>query len=184
MPFVPPSRTRYLTYREAPRRYEFCVWWYPRSRWGEQGLFQMNSRPIPRCGAAWLAFAAVLLGTAAVAPAADLYWSGTGAGNTFVLSIGYNEFASGNLNIWYRENFADAFVPLGTSFAGHVPWTSAFTTPGQYGVDTSAGTVWVVTDHNNQFVIVPEPGMLGLAAAGLAGGICYHLRRRRAAPGS
>jgi len=104
---------------------------------------------------------------------------GSGAGNTYVLSMGYNEFASGNLNIWYRENVADAFVPLGTSFAGNVPWTSAFTTPGQYGVDTSAGTVWVVTDHNSQFVIVPEPGTLGLAAVGLAGGIWY-LRRRRA----
>jgi fibronectin-binding autotransporter adhesin len=105
---------------------------------------------------------------------------GTGAGNTYVLSMGYNEFASGNLNIWYRENVADPFVPLGTSFAGNVPWTSAFTTPGQYGVDTSAGTVWAVTDHNSQFVIVPEPGTIGLAAVGLSGGIWY-LRCRRAA---
>jgi autotransporter-associated beta strand protein len=97
---------------------------------------------------------------------------GTGAGNTYVLSMGYTG-SSGNLNIWYRANVSDSFVPLGTSFAGNVPWTSSFTTPGQYGVDTSAGTVWAVTDHNSQFVVVPEPGTLGLAAVWLAGGFWY-----------
>ncbi len=96
-----------------------------------------------------------------------------------MLSIEYSGTFS-NLNIWYRENVGDPFAPLGTSFAGNVPWTSSFNTVGQYGVDTSAGTAWVVTDHNSQFVIVPEPGTLALAAAGLAGGIWY-LRRRRAA---
>jgi autotransporter-associated beta strand protein len=97
---------------------------------------------------------------------------GTGAGNTYVLSMAYTG-ASDNLNIWYRANVSDSFVPLGTSFAGNVPWTSSFTTPGQYGVDTSAGTVWAVTDHNSQFVVVPEPGTLGLAAVWMACGFWY-----------
>lgn len=38
-------------------------------------------------------------------------------------------------------------------------------TPGQYGVDTATNTVWVVNDTNSQFVVVPEPATLGLAAA-------------------
>ena len=97
---------------------------------------------------------------------------GTGAGNTYVLSMAYTG-SSTNLNIWYRANVSDAFAPLGTSFAGTVPWTSSFTTVGQYGVDTSAGQVWVVTDHNSQFVVVPEPGTLGLAAAWMACGFWY-----------
>ncbi len=104
---------------------------------------------------------------------------GTGTGNTYVLSMEYSG-SFGDMNIWYRTNVSDPFTPLGTSFAGNVPWNSSFTTVGQYGVDTSAGTVWAVTDHNSQFVVVPEPGTLGLAAAGFAGGFWY-LRSRRAA---
>ena len=102
---------------------------------------------------------------------------GTGAGNTYVLSMGYAG-SSDNLNVWYRTNVGDPFTPLGTSFAGNVPWNNSFTTVGQYGVDTSAGTVWAVTDHNSQFVIVPEPGTLGLLAVGLAAATCYRHRRR------
>jgi len=50
---------------------------------------------------------------------------------------------------------------------------------GSWGRETTANTVWAVTDHNSQFAVVPEPGTLGLAAVGLAGGIWY-LRQRRA----
>jgi fibronectin-binding autotransporter adhesin len=104
---------------------------------------------------------------------------GTGTGNTYVLSMTYNPTASGSLNVWYRENPSDPFAPLGTSFQGDTPWNSGFTTVGQYGLDSSTNTVWVVTDHNSQFVVVPEPGTLGLAAVCLAGGIWY-LRGRLA----
>jgi hypothetical protein len=83
------------------------------------------------------------------------------------------------MNIWYRETPSDPFAPLGTSFQGDTAWNSGFTTVGQYGIDSATSTVWAVTDHNSQFVVVPEPGTLGLSAMCLAGGIWY-LRRRRA----
>jgi len=103
---------------------------------------------------------------------------GTGAGNAYVLSMEYTG-SSDNLNVWYRTNVGDPFTPLGTSFVGNVPWDNSFTTVGQYGVDTSAGTVWAVTDHNSQFVVVPEPGTLGLMAMAAVAGLWYRQRQRR-----
>ncbi|MDA0256028.1 MAG: PEP-CTERM sorting domain-containing protein, partial [Planctomycetota bacterium] len=103
---------------------------------------------------------------------------GTGTGNTYVLSMEYSG-SFGDMNIWYRATPSDPFAPLGTSFQGDTAWSSGFTTVGQYGIDSATGTVWAVTDHNSQFVVVPEPGTLGLSAMCLAGGIWY-LRRRRA----
>ncbi len=103
---------------------------------------------------------------------------GTGTGNTYVLSMEYSG-SFGDMNIWYRATPSDPFAPLGTSFQGDTAWNSGFTTVGQYGIDSATSTVWAVTDHNSQFVVVPEPGTLGLSAMCLAGGIWY-LRRRRA----
>jgi fibronectin-binding autotransporter adhesin len=108
--------------------------------------------------------------------------SGTGAGNPFVLSMSYdNATPAGllaNLNIFRRPGTSGPFAPVGTTFTGvGVPWTSAFTTVGQYGVDTASQTVWVVNDTNSQFVVVPEPATLTLAASAAAG-IALALRRR------
>jgi len=119
-------------------------------------------------------------------PAGDYYsdiltLDGTGAGNTYVLSLSY---AAGvpdpaALNVWYRTGTSGPFSPLGTSFVGTTPWTNQ-STVGQYGVDTTAGTVWVVTDHNSQFVVVPEPATGLVAVAFVAAGLVPALRRRRA----
>ena len=100
--------------------------------------------------------------------------SGTGAGNTFVLSMSYDAATPvgllENLNIFRRPGTSGPFARVGTTFAGvGVPWTSAFTTVGQYGVDTSTQTVWVVTDQGTQFVVVPEPSMVALGGAAILG---------------
>ena len=109
--------------------------------------------------------------------------SGTGAGNPFVLSMTYDPAIDSSLleilNIGRRPGSSGQFASIGNSFQGvGVPWTSQFVTPGQYGVDTVTSTVWVVSDTNSQFVVVPEPATLGLAAAAAAAGLAL-LRRRR-----
>jgi hypothetical protein len=75
------------------------------------------------------------------------------------------------------------FAAIGTSFQSvGVPWTSGFTTVGQYGVDTTTQTVWVVNDTNSQFVVVPEPATVTLVVAAAAAGIALAYRRRRLHP--
>ena len=108
--------------------------------------------------------------------------SGTGAGNPFVLSMSFDPAIDPDLltilNIGRRSGTSGLFTEIGTSFQGlGVPWTSAFVTPGQYGVDTTTNTVWVVSDTNSQFIVVPEPATLGLAAAAALAGLAL-LRRR------
>jgi autotransporter-associated beta strand protein len=108
--------------------------------------------------------------------------SGTGAGNPFVLSMAFDPATDSGLleilNIGRRSGTSGAFAPIGTAFQGvGVPWTSTFVTPGQYGVDTVTSTVWVVSDTNSQFVVVPEPATLGLAAVAALAGLAL-LRRR------
>ena len=109
--------------------------------------------------------------------------SGTGAGNPFVLSMTYDPATDAGLleilNIGRRPGASGDFTMIGNAFQGvGVPWTSAFVTPGQYGVDTVTSTVWAVSDTNSQFVVVPEPATLGLAAAAALAGLAL-LRRRR-----
>ena len=108
--------------------------------------------------------------------------SGTGAGNPFVLSMSFDPAIDPDLlpilNIGRRSGTSGLFTEIGTSFQGlGVPWTSAFVTPGQYGVDTTTSTVWVVSDTNSQFIVVPEPATLGLAAAAALAALAL-LRRR------
>ena len=109
--------------------------------------------------------------------------SGTGPDNPFVLSMSFDPATDAGLlellNIGRRSGTSGAFAPIGTAFQGvGVPWTSTFVTPGQYGVDTATNTVWVVNDTNSQFVVVPEPATLGLAAAAALSTLAL-LRRRR-----
>lgn len=110
---------------------------------------------------------------------------GTGSGNTYVLSLAYDNSVTDPavLNIGYRVGTSGAFASLGTSFQGTTAWTSGFTSLGQYGVDTTSGTVWVVTDHNSQFVIVPEPsiGLLVAALSGVAVAVSRRLALRQGA---
>jgi autotransporter-associated beta strand protein len=112
--------------------------------------------------------------------------SGTGPGNPYVLSMTYDSASASalleSLNIGRRNSGSTSlFAPIGTSFQGvGVPWTSAFTTVGQYGVDTTTQTVWVVADTNSEFVVVPEPATLAFAGVAAATGVAL-LRRRRAA---
>lgn len=104
---------------------------------------------------------------------------GTGANTTFVLSMSYTGSPDpASLNVWYRETAGDTFAPLGSTYQGVGAWTSSFTTAGQYGVDTAAGSVWVVTDHNSDFVIVPEPSAIVLCGIAAAGGMLLASRRR------
>ncbi len=71
----------------------------------------------------------------------------------FVLSIehasGLSTEAMEDLNVYFRENASSEFAPLGTDRVGlDAPWSESYRTVGQYGVDPSTGTVWVVTDRN------------------------------------
>jgi autotransporter-associated beta strand protein len=113
--------------------------------------------------------------------------SGTGAGNRFVLSLSLDPLLSAEdlstLTIGRRAGSGDEFAAIGTTFMGlDQPWTSGFTTLGQYGIDTQTDTIWVVADANSQFVVmaVPEPELLPPLAAGLAlAGVVQAVTRRR-----
>lgn len=115
--------------------------------------------------------------------------------NAFVLQMTYDPADVPNWTTedslllgWQDPSQGGTFVNaiLGNSDAGGFsqfvagPWNSSFTTPGYYGLDTQANTVWAVIDHNSDFavIVVPEPHGLLWAAVGLAAGL-GSLRLRR-----
>lgn len=114
--------------------------------------------------------------------------------NPFVLQMNYDpaDLPGGTTENslflgWADPNQGGTFVSavFGNSDAGAFSqfvagaWNSSFATPGYYGLDTQANTVWAVIDHNSDFavVVVPEPHGILWAAAGLAMAV-IRLRRR------
>jgi autotransporter-associated beta strand protein len=85
------------------------------------------------------------------------------------------ELALGSINI---KSYADgAWTRLGKKWLSAAPTTYEV---GQYWVDTSADTVYVVTDKNSgTFAAVPEPNTIVMLAAGVLGLIAYAWRRRK-----
>ncbi len=109
---------------------------------------------------------------------------GTGS-DTYVLQMSYSPDALAA--VWHEGTLAEsislAWLDNGVwknAVAGNMGGTPTFFeiaydseehfTLGYHGVDTLNHAAWAVLNHNSQFaVIVPEPGALGLLAAGLLG---------------
>ncbi len=106
-------------------------------------------------------------------------------GETFVMQLSYSQTAydtaalSGlytsetQLLIGYLEG--GSWVPVGTGPLVNGAWSGEVAL-GTYGVDIVNNVVWVVTDHNSEFAVVPEPGTIGLLACGA---LVVVFRRRR-----
>lgn len=103
--------------------------------------------------------------------------TGTG-GDTFVLQLSITDPVSPNFVLGWYDPGTQLWV---NAVAGNVGGTPLFAgnraynpltdfSIGTYGVDTTAGTVWAVLNHNSQFAIIPEPhtSVLLICAAGFA----------------
>lgn len=106
-------------------------------------------------------------------------------GDTFVMQLSYTQeaYAAAALAGLYGSETelvigvlsGGNWVSLGSGTFVDGAWNASYTTLGTYGVDTVNNVVWVVTDHNSEFAVVPEPATAGLLlVAALAG-----LGRRR-----
>jgi len=106
-------------------------------------------------------------------------------GDTFVMQLSYTQDAyeaaalaglySSEMELTIGFLDGSSWVSLGTGTFVDGAWNSSYTAVGTHGVDTANNVVWVVTNHNSEFAIVPEPTTAGLLAlAALAG-----LGRRR-----
>lgn len=107
-------------------------------------------------------------------------------GDTFVLQLGYTQDAynaAALVGLYSSENelvigvlFSSQWLSLGTGAFVEGAWNASYTVLGTYGVDAANHVVWVVTNHNGEFAVVPEPcaaALLGIA------GLSLMLRRRR-----
>ncbi len=65
----------------------------------------------------------------------------------------------------------DMAAPTGNDLSSELGW---------YGIDSSAGVVWAVVNHNSDFAAVPEPGTVVMLLSGL-GLLAIAWRRKRAA---
>lgn len=95
-------------------------------------------------------------------------------GDTFVMQLSYTQEAydaaalaglyssETELAIGFLDG--DSWVSLGTGTFVNGAWNPSYTTLGTYGVDTVNNVVWVVTSHNSEFAVVPEPTAIGLLA--------------------
>lgn len=106
-------------------------------------------------------------------------------GDTFVMQLSYSQAAydaaalaglytsETQLLIGYLDG--GIWVPVGTGPFVNGAWSGEVAL-GTYGVDTVNNVVWVVTDHNSEFAVVPEPGTAALLACGV---LAWIVRRRR-----
>lgn len=116
-----------------------------------------------------------------------LNFEGSGA-ETFVMQLSYTQAAydavaangflgsENELTIGYLSG--GEWVDLGTGTFIEGAWNSSYTALGTYGVDTLNNTVWVVTNHNSEFAIIPEPAPAALLL-GVASWILFACGRRR-----
>ena len=120
-------------------------------------------------------------------------------GDTFVLQMSYDQDTLWRLCGFTSEPEEEAFAAggwiyivlnLGTYESPN--WVHPGTHPGpiiggwdakggpmdmgKWGVDTENNLAWLVTNHNSEFAVTPEPGTLGLLALGAIGIL---MRRRR-----
>lgn len=109
-------------------------------------------------------------------------------GDTFVMQLSYTQEAydaavlaglyTSETQLLIGRLEGSSWVAVGSGPFVEGAWNSSYTTLGTYGVDTANNVVWVVTNHNSEFAVVPEPGTAGLLAAGL---LAVLLRRNRRA---
>ncbi|MGH8046994.1 MAG: beta strand repeat-containing protein [Chthoniobacterales bacterium] len=112
----------------------------------------------------------------------------TGATDIFVLQLQIANVTPTSYLGWFNPatmqwvNAVDGnFGGVGSSVGNRAYNSATDFHLGTYGVNTSAGTVWAVLNHNSDFAInlvaIPEPHDYGIALAALLGGIVL-LRRR------
>ncbi len=101
------------------------------------------------------------------------------SGETFVMQLGYAPASviGSETGLFIGRLDAGAWVAVGTGPFVEGAWTGEMAL-GTYGVDILNNVVWVVTDHNSEFAVVPEPGTMSLLAFGA---LVWSFRRRRVA---
>lgn len=116
--------------------------------------------------------------------------TGTGS-NPFVLQMSYDaSLLTGGadeitlakahlLGIGWLNGSQWEFIGSGNPIERDYTGTDGLT-PGTWGINAGQNTVWVVTDHNSQFAVVPEPGTIALLGVALAGLAMVWFRRKRA----